>query len=72
AFSGLLAYAIGFMNGDSGLEGRSWIFVLKGVATIVAGLLAFFGECAICFIFLSVIDSHALRSWSIIRPLQSS
>ncbi|KIJ14064.1 hypothetical protein PAXINDRAFT_13181 [Paxillus involutus ATCC 200175] len=27
AFSGLLAYAIDFMDGDGGLEGWSWIFV---------------------------------------------
>ncbi|KIJ14032.1 hypothetical protein PAXINDRAFT_116542 [Paxillus involutus ATCC 200175] len=40
AFSGLLAYAIGFMNGDGGLEGWSWIFILEGVATILIGLIA--------------------------------
>jgi len=27
AFSGLLAYAIGFMGGIGGLQGWSWIFV---------------------------------------------
>ena len=27
AFSGLLAFAIAFMNGTQGLEGWSWIFV---------------------------------------------
>ncbi|KAF8835337.1 MFS general substrate transporter [Paxillus ammoniavirescens] len=42
AFSGLLAYAIGFMNGDSGLEGWSWIFILEGVATILAASIAAF------------------------------
>ncbi|KIK81633.1 hypothetical protein PAXRUDRAFT_15139 [Paxillus rubicundulus Ve08.2h10] len=42
AFSGLLAYAIGFMNGDGGLEGWSWIFILEGVATILVGFIAAF------------------------------
>ncbi|KAF8835336.1 MFS general substrate transporter [Paxillus ammoniavirescens] len=42
AFSGLLAYAIGFMNGDRGLEGWSWIFILEGVATVLIGLIAAF------------------------------
>ncbi|KIK75615.1 hypothetical protein PAXRUDRAFT_835598 [Paxillus rubicundulus Ve08.2h10] len=42
AFSGLLAYAISFMDGDGGLEGWSWIFILEGVATILIGLIAVF------------------------------
>ncbi|KIJ14037.1 hypothetical protein PAXINDRAFT_13153 [Paxillus involutus ATCC 200175] len=40
AFSGLLAYSIGFMKGDGGLEGWSWIFILEGVATVLLGLIA--------------------------------
>ncbi|KAF8833358.1 MFS general substrate transporter [Paxillus ammoniavirescens] len=40
AFSGLLAYVIGFMGGKGGLLGWSWIFILEGVATILVGLLA--------------------------------
>ncbi|KAF8838016.1 MFS general substrate transporter [Paxillus ammoniavirescens] len=42
AFSGLLAYAIGFMSGDGRLEGWSWIFILEGVATIIVALIATF------------------------------
>ncbi|KAF9230451.1 MFS general substrate transporter [Melanogaster broomeanus] len=42
AFSGLLAFAINFMNGDGGLEGWSWIFVLEGLATVLVGLVAAF------------------------------
>lgn len=42
AFSGLLAYAIAKMDGTAGLEGWRWIFILEGIATIVAALLAFF------------------------------
>ncbi|KAH7882599.1 MFS general substrate transporter [Phlebopus sp. FC_14] len=41
AFSGFLAFAIDFMNGDGGLEGWSWIFILEGIATIIAALIAF-------------------------------
>ncbi|KIJ14025.1 hypothetical protein PAXINDRAFT_13146 [Paxillus involutus ATCC 200175] len=42
ACSGLLAYAIGFMNGDGGLEGWSWIFILQGAATMLVGLISAF------------------------------
>ncbi|KAJ7586368.1 MFS general substrate transporter [Mycena floridula] len=42
AFSGLLAFAIGFLNGKGGLEGWSWIFILEGIATVLVGILAFF------------------------------
>ncbi|KAF9234654.1 MFS general substrate transporter [Melanogaster broomeanus] len=42
AFSGLLAYAINFMNGDGGLEGWSWIFILEGLLTILIALTAAF------------------------------
>ncbi|RDB15711.1 High-affinity nicotinic acid transporter [Hypsizygus marmoreus] len=41
AFSGLLAYGISFMSGVGGLLGWSWIFILEGILTILAGLLAF-------------------------------
>ncbi|KIJ14067.1 hypothetical protein PAXINDRAFT_79958 [Paxillus involutus ATCC 200175] len=42
AFSGLLAYAIDYMDGDGGLEGWSWIFILEGVVTILLGFIAAF------------------------------
>ncbi|KAI5984050.1 MFS general substrate transporter [Pisolithus albus] len=40
AFSGILAYAINFMNGDDGYLGWSWIFIIEGVATVVVGCVA--------------------------------
>ncbi|KIK74452.1 hypothetical protein PAXRUDRAFT_835973, partial [Paxillus rubicundulus Ve08.2h10] len=40
--SGLLAYAIGFMDGDGGLEAWSWIFILEGAVTALVGLIAAF------------------------------
>jgi sugar phosphate permease len=39
AFSGLLAYAINFMDGAGGLSSWRWIFILEGLATV---LLSFF------------------------------
>ncbi|KZT36111.1 MFS general substrate transporter [Sistotremastrum suecicum HHB10207 ss-3] len=40
AFSGLLAYAISFMEGIQGLHAWQWIFILEGIATVAAGLVA--------------------------------
>ncbi|ODV90603.1 hypothetical protein CANCADRAFT_2334 [Tortispora caseinolytica NRRL Y-17796] len=37
AFSGLLAYGIGFMHGVGGLEGWRWIFIIEGLATVTIG-----------------------------------
>ncbi|PTB36245.1 uncharacterized protein TrAFT101_000213 [Trichoderma asperellum] len=42
AFSGLLAFAIAKMDGTAGLEGWRWIFILEGIATVIAAVLAFF------------------------------
>lgn len=42
AFSGLLAYAITLMNGVGGLAGWQWIFILEGILTVVAGVIAYF------------------------------
>ncbi|KAI5118654.1 hypothetical protein M0805_002574 [Coniferiporia weirii] len=42
AFSGLLAFAIEFMDGVGGLESWSWIFILEGLATVVVGFAALF------------------------------
>lgn len=42
AFSGLLAAAISKMDGVGGYEGWRWIFILEGLATLVAGVVAFF------------------------------
>jgi len=41
AFGGLLAFAISHMNGVGGKAGWSWIFIIEGLATIVAGILSF-------------------------------
>ncbi|KAF9233953.1 MFS general substrate transporter [Melanogaster broomeanus] len=42
AFSGLIAYALGAMNGIGGLETWSWIFILDGLATLVVAFIAYF------------------------------
>jgi MFS family permease len=41
AFSGLLAGGIAEMDGIAGLEGWRWIFILEGIATVIAGVAAF-------------------------------
>lgn len=40
--SGLLAYAISFMNGLSGLAGWRWLFILEGIPAILCGTYTFF------------------------------
>ncbi|KXH33991.1 high-affinity nicotinic acid transporter [Colletotrichum simmondsii] len=40
--SGLLAYAISFMNGVGGLSGWRWLFILEGIPAIFCGLYTFF------------------------------
>ncbi|KEF57246.1 uncharacterized protein A1O9_05163 [Exophiala aquamarina CBS 119918] len=42
AFSGLLAYAIGKMDGVGGLAGWRWIFILEGILTVVVACCAYF------------------------------
>ncbi|KAH9169899.1 MFS general substrate transporter [Lactarius sanguifluus] len=42
AFGGLLAAAISNMDGVGGKAGWAWIFILEGLATIVAGAASFF------------------------------
>jgi MFS family permease len=41
SFGGLLAAAIGLMNGIAGLGGWAWIFILEGIATVVIAVLSF-------------------------------
>ncbi|KAH9846723.1 MFS general substrate transporter [Lenzites betulinus] len=41
AFSGLVAYGISFISGAGGLLGWSWIFIIEGLVTVVASLIAF-------------------------------
>ncbi|KAG6843473.1 hypothetical protein H0H93_000873, partial [Arthromyces matolae] len=42
AFGGILAYAIGKMEGVGGRRGWEWIFILEGILTIAVSLLAYF------------------------------
>lgn len=42
ACGGLLAYAIGQMDGVSGLRGWRWIFILEGIPTVVLGVATWF------------------------------
>ncbi|KAH8878964.1 MFS general substrate transporter [Thozetella sp. PMI_491] len=41
AFSGLLAYAIAKMDGLGGYRAWRWIFLIEGLASIIAGIVAF-------------------------------
>ena len=40
AFGGLLAFAIGYMDGLCGLSGWRWIFILEGIPSVIVGVLA--------------------------------
>ncbi|KAH6679902.1 major facilitator superfamily domain-containing protein [Plectosphaerella plurivora] len=42
AFSGLLAFGIAKMDGVGNYEGWRWIFILEGIATVIAGAATFF------------------------------
>ncbi|KAG6890647.1 hypothetical protein C0995_006623 [Termitomyces sp. Mi166 len=42
AFGGILAYAIGKMEGVGGRRGWEWIFILEGVITVVVSFIAYF------------------------------
>ncbi|KAL4808609.1 major facilitator superfamily domain-containing protein [Aspergillus unguis] len=43
ALSGLLAYAISFMNRLGGLSGWRWLFILEGIPAILLAFVALFG-----------------------------
>lgn len=43
AFGGLLASAIGKMDGIRGYRGWRWVFILEGLLTILVGLIFFIG-----------------------------
>lgn len=40
--SGLLAYAISFMNGVGGLPGWRWVFILEGIPALLCGAYTYF------------------------------
>jgi MFS family permease len=40
--SGLLAYAISFMNGAGGLAGWRWVFILEGLPAILCSVVTYF------------------------------
>jgi MFS family permease len=42
ACGGLLAYAIGFMDGVSGLKGWRWIMIIEGIPTVLIGVATWF------------------------------
>ncbi|KAF8645162.1 hypothetical protein AX16_007990 [Volvariella volvacea WC 439] len=42
AFGGILAYAIGKMDGIGGRKGWEWIFIIEGILTVVIALAAYF------------------------------
>jgi MFS family permease len=42
AFGGLLAFAIGYMDGVQGLRGWRWIMILEGIPTFVLGIVTWF------------------------------
>lgn len=42
AFSGLLAYGIVNMDGLGGYEGWRWIFLIEGLASVIAGCVSLF------------------------------
>jgi len=42
AFGGLLAAAIQQMNGDEGIRGWAWIFIIEGTVTALIGIISFF------------------------------
>lgn len=43
ALSGLLAYAISFMDGLGGLPGWRWLFIIEGLPAIILACVALFG-----------------------------
>ncbi|OKL58480.1 hypothetical protein UA08_06355 [Talaromyces atroroseus] len=42
AFSGLLAYGLGYLDGTWGYRGWRWIYVIEGLLAVVVGLASFF------------------------------
>ena len=42
SFGGLLAAAIGQMDGIGGKKGWAWIFILEGLATVIVGIVSYF------------------------------
>jgi len=41
-FSGLLAFAIAYLNGAAGLSGWRWVFILEGIPALILGIACLF------------------------------
>ncbi|OJJ07726.1 hypothetical protein ASPVEDRAFT_877783 [Aspergillus versicolor CBS 583.65] len=63
AVSGLLAFAIARMDGVGGYEGWRWIFLLEGIATVLAGVL-----CLFCLIDSPEMCQEGV-DWEILRAV---
>ncbi|KAM0747407.1 MFS general substrate transporter [Meredithblackwellia eburnea MCA 4105] len=70
AFSGLLAYGISFMNGVGGYSAWRWIFILEGIATVLAGTLAFWAISD--FPDTATFLTEEEREWVVWRKFQDS
>lgn len=42
AFGGCIAYGVGHLNGDGGLEGFRWLFIIEGIITVACVVLVLF------------------------------
>ncbi|OAP54580.1 hypothetical protein AYL99_11028 [Fonsecaea erecta] len=42
AFGGVIAYGVGHLNGDGGLQGFRWLFIIEGVITVVLSFALLF------------------------------
>lgn len=42
AFSGAIAYGVGHLNGDHGLSGWRWLFIIEGAPSCASGVLVWF------------------------------
>ena len=53
AFGGCVAYGVGHLNGNSGLEGFRWLFIIEGLITI----------CSVILVVLFLPDYPARAKW---------
>ncbi|KAJ5630254.1 uncharacterized protein N7484_010354 [Penicillium longicatenatum] len=62
ALSGILAFGLMQLNGQHGLSGWRWIFILEGVISGAISIL--------CFIFLVDFPDRASRSWKFLNEAE--